>query len=169
MKHSGLRIHIKISNLLKKWLKEAGVTQTDLSKRLGISQSFVSRILSGRERISNEHIKTIKELTAPSNEDCMEFDRLMSKLDKNDESLVKMMHMYIDVIGGDGVLALLISCWPIITETQRERFVSPLVSELKLLIKNVGQLQKLTTRIHENCAVKGIKLPFPAIDDIEDD
>ena len=57
--------HQKICSLLKKWLRNHGITQEVLATRYKVSQSVISRQLSGKESIPEERIQDIINLTNP--------------------------------------------------------------------------------------------------------
>lgn len=59
---------------LPEHLKRAGLTQADFARRLDVSESYVSRVIAGKKKLSYERAKMAANILHCSMEDLYEWD-----------------------------------------------------------------------------------------------
>ena len=69
--HDWLRYSQRIAILLLFYMKKEGLTQAELSERLGCTQQYILQILKGTENLT---IKTIAKIERTTNQKLMSFD-----------------------------------------------------------------------------------------------
>ena len=106
----------QISDIIVKWMSERAVTQTQFADQLGISQSFLSRLLRGVNTISPDRMKKIVDILKPPKDEITKVNTLLYA--KNDEDpnglkqiALDLCHKTIDQIGPDAMLLQVLINW----------------------------------------------------------
>ena len=121
--------NLTVANLLKKWLKEAGITQVQLAMDEGVTQVVISRQLSAQESIPLDRIKKIIKLTNPPPEELAFINYFVpaESTASSDGTTIVDMHDAINSIGVDEELYLLLLDWPDIPREQKDLHIAPLL------------------------------------------
>ena len=122
--------NLTVANLLKKWLKEAGITQVQLAMDEGVTQVVISRQLSAQESIPLDRIKKIIKLTNPPPDELAFINYFVpaeSNASSDGVTTIADMHDVINSIGVDEELYQLLCDWPDIPREQKDLHIAPLL------------------------------------------
>ena len=149
--------NLTVANLLKKWLKDAGITQVQLAMEEGVTQVVISRQLSGQESIPIDRIKKIIKLTNPAPDELAFIDYFVpaESTASSDGTTMVDMHDAINSIGVDDELYMLLLEWPDIPREQKDLHITPLLDYMRRMadeadkefMKNIKHLPKKTVML----------------------
>ncbi len=115
---SGLKNEM-VCSYLRKWLKDAKITQTKLSIELKVSQSLLSRQLLGKESIPMDRIEQIIAKTNPPEDEYKKVLDILSQK-KIYSSLQLEMQKTLNELGPDTLLFELLQIWLELTIEERK-------------------------------------------------
>ena len=131
--------HQKICSLLKKWLRNHGITQEVLATRYKVSQSVISRQLSGKESIPEERIQDIINLTNPPDAEIELMNTLLTG-ESSSTSIVsdknKLSRTLVNAYGDDIILLTLLWYWKNITDSDIKKYITPLIIEIRTRLRS---------------------------------
>lgn len=118
-----------VAGLLKRWLKESGITQAQLAIEEEVTQVVISRQLSGQESIPLDRVKKIIKLTNPPPSELAKISRFLpSKNSTQYQRDMIDMHSALDSIGWDQDLYILLLNWIDIPQREKSLYITPLLS-----------------------------------------
>ncbi len=115
----------EIFRQLREAIKEAKVTQAEISTKLHVSPPFLSRLLNGRDSLSIDRAYEILKILNVSSERRLEIQDLLtaelnsfSSREKSDALRIKMLHR-VEAIGHNSFLSFILDFWSDLSEAEQ--------------------------------------------------
>ena len=128
----------EVCALLKKWLRDSGATQEILAARYKVSQSVISRQLSGKESIPEDRIQDIIDFTNPPESEIEQMNNLLAG-ESPSVSLMrdktKLSRALVNAYGDDIILLTLLWHWKDITDADIKRYITPLIVGIRARLR----------------------------------
>jgi|GEM_PF-5418535 len=141
---------LSVEKLLKKWMKNANLTQQKLAAQLKISQSLLSRQILGKEKMPLDRVQEIIAITDPPADEVADMLRLQTA-DYGKNRCLAELHDAINKIGQDNDLRRLLFVWREISKEDRTK-INKIIEDTERAVSARGEqleIDKIPPEVQE--------------------